>query len=199
LSDVLTIQKSNLSMISRIKAFDRMPYSLPPTFTICVRQIDADTYQLSTSQMLPVPPKQAFTFFEDPRNLFDITPDWLQFVMKDREMKTKVFEGAEFDYTIQWYGVTMEWKSRIIGYKPPERFVDVQLVGPYRYWEHLHAFDDVTEGTRMRDIVTYKLPFGMIGRMIHALVVRRQLNDIFSYRAVRINEWTKDELRKKVK
>jgi ligand-binding SRPBCC domain-containing protein len=145
-----------------------------------------------------VPRKQAFTFFEDPRNLFDITPNWLQFVMKDRGKKTTVFEGAEFDYTIRWYGVTMEWKSRIIGYKPPERFTDVQLIGPYRSWEHLHTFEDVPEGTRMRDIVTYKLPFGMIGRMVHALVVRRQLKDIFSYRAVRINEWTRDELRKKV-
>ncbi len=175
-----------------------MPYLLPPTFNICVRRINADTYQLSTSQMLPVPRKQAFTFFEEPQNLFEITPDWLQFVMKDREMKTKVLEGAEFDYTIKWYGVTMEWRSRIINYKPPERFTDVQVVGPYRSWEHLHAFENAPEGTRMRDIVTYKLPFGMIGRLVHALVVKRQLKDIFSYRAVRINEWTRDELRKKI-
>ena len=165
-----------------------MPYSLPPTFNICVRRINADTYQLSTSQMLPVPRKQAFTFLEEPRNLFDITPDWLQFVMKDREMKTKVFEGAEFDYTIRWYGVTMDWKSRIINYRPPERFTDVQMVGPYRSWEHLHTFEIVPEGTCMRDFVTYKLPFGMIGRMVHALVVRRQLKDNINYRALRNNE-----------
>jgi ligand-binding SRPBCC domain-containing protein len=176
-----------------------MPYSLPLTFTIYDRRIDGNIYQLSTSQILPMPRRQAFTFFENPQNLFDITPDWLQFVMKDREIKSKVFEGAEFDYTIRWYGVTLEWRSRIIDYKPPERFTDVQLVGPYRSWEHLHTFEDAPEGTLMRDTVTYELPFGLLGNTVHALVVRRQLEDIFSYRAMRIDEWSRDELRKKVK
>jgi ligand-binding SRPBCC domain-containing protein len=174
-----------------------MPYILPPTFTILFQRIDGKTHQISTSQVLPLPRERAFTFFEDPRNLFDITPDWLQFVMKDREAKTAVFEGAEFDYTIQWYGVTTAWKSRIVDYKPPERFTDIQIIGPYRSWRHLHTFEVVPEGTLMRDIVTYQLPFGLLGRMVHTLTVRRQLEDIFRYRAARIAEWARGELRKK--
>jgi ligand-binding SRPBCC domain-containing protein len=174
-----------------------MPYSLPSTFTIYVRRVDVNIYQLSTSQILPMPRREVFTFFENPQNLFDITPDWLRFVIKDREIKSKVFEGAEFYYTIRWYGVNMEWRSKIIDYKPPERFTDVQLVGPYRSWEHLHTFEDAPEGTLMRDTVTYELPFGLLGRMVHALAVRWQLEDIFSYRAMRIDEWSSDELRKK--
>lgn len=146
-----------------------------------------------------MPRWQVFTFFENPQNLFEITPDWLRFVMKDREIKSKVFEGAEFDYTIRWYGVTLEWKSRIIDYKPPERFTDVQLIGPYRSWEHQHTFEDTPEGTLMRDAVTYELPFGLLGNTVHALIVRRQLEDIFSYRAMRVDELSRDELRKKVK
>lgn len=146
-----------------------------------------------------MPRREVFTFFENPQNLFDITPDWLRFVINDREIKSEVFEGAEFDYSIRWYGVTMGWRSKIIDYKPPERFTDVQLVGPYSSWEHLHTFEDAPEGTLMRDTVTYELRFGLLGSIVHFLAVRWQIEDIFSYRARRIGEWSRGELRKKFK
>ena len=174
-----------------------MTSTLLPTFTLHFHRLDRATHQLTTSQVLSLPREQAFAFFEDPRNLFDITPDWLSFVMKDKDAKTAMFEGAEFDYTIRWFGIPMPWRSRITGYRPPEAFTDVQLVGPYRSWSHLHTFDETPEGTLMRDIVTYRLPFGPLGRVVHALAVRRQLEDIFRYRAARIEEWAGGRLRRR--
>ena len=170
---------------------------LPPTFTIRFDRLDRATHRLTASQVLALPRKQAFAFFEDPANLFDITPDWLSFVMKDRDSKTAMFEGAEFDYTIRWFGIPMPWKSRIIGYKPPDQFTDIQLAGPYRSWSHLHTFEEVSDGTRMGDTVTYQPPLGPLGNLVHALTVRRQLEDIFRYRAARIHEWARGEMRKK--
>jgi ligand-binding SRPBCC domain-containing protein len=172
--------------------------NLPPTFTLRFDRPDRSTHRLMTSQVLPLPRKEVFVFFEDPKNLFDITPDWLKFVMKDRDAKTGVFEGAEFDYTIRWLGIPLPWKSRIIRYRPPEQFTDIQLVGPYRSWSHLHTFEDSEGGTLMRDTVTYRLPFGPLGGIAHTLAVRRQLEDIFRYRALRIDEWVRGELKKKV-
>lgn len=174
-----------------------MTYSLPPTFTFCFDRIDASTHRLSTAQVLPLPRKEAFVFFEDPRNLFDITPDWLRFEMKDRVSRTEMFEGAEFDYTIRWFGIPLPWKSRIEGYRPPEAFTDIQTVGPYRSWSHLHTFEEAPSGTIMRDIVTYRLPFGPLGGAVHAIAVKRQLEHIFQYRAVRIDEWARGEFRRK--
>jgi ligand-binding SRPBCC domain-containing protein len=117
--------------------------------------------------------------------------------MKDRDSKTEVFESAEFDYTIRWFGIPLPWRSRITGYMPPEQFTDVQLVGPYRSWSHLHTFEDTECGTLMRDVVTYQLPLGPLGGIVHALAVRRQLEDIFRYRALRIDEWARGKLQKK--
>jgi ligand-binding SRPBCC domain-containing protein len=91
----------------------------------------------------------------------------------------------------------MPWRSRITGYRPPEEFTDVQLVGPYRSWSHLHTFEAVEGGTLMRDFVTYRLRFGPLGRIVHAFAVRRQLEDIFRYRAKRIDAWAKGEMQKK--
>jgi ligand-binding SRPBCC domain-containing protein len=164
---------------------------LPPSFTLSMHPGDERSYELTASQMLPIPREQAFSFFEDPRNLFDITPDWLSFVMRERETNVVVFEGVEFDYTIRWLGLTLAWRSRIEDYHPPERFTDIQLRGPYRFWSHLHTFEPAAGGTIMRDTVIYRLPFGPVGRLAHALVVRRQLEDIFRYRAQRIDAWAR--------
>ena len=40
----------------------------------------------------------------------------------------------------------------------------------------------------MTDVVRYRLPFGMIGRAVHALKVRREVEQVFDYRFERIGE-----------
>lgn len=169
----------------------------PPTFTIDFGSADDGSCLLTTSQVLSPPRRQVFAFFEDPRNLYDITPDWLRFVMKDRSSTVAVFDGAEFDYTIRWFGLTLPWRSRIGDYRPPERFMDIQLIGPYRAWQHLHTFDDTPEGTVMRDRVVYRLPLGGLGRLVHAAIIRRQLQEIFRYRARAIDAWARGSFTRK--
>jgi ligand-binding SRPBCC domain-containing protein len=170
------------------------PQYLPGTFSITFSSLDGLTFLLSASQVLPVSRARAFGFFEDPRNLFEITPGWLEFKMRDGS-KAEVFEGAEFDYTIRWFSLILPWRSRITGYRPPESFIDVQVKGPYLFWSHLHTFEEKDGATLMRDEVTYRIPFGPFGRLLHWFIVRRQLRDIFCYRAVRIDQWARGEFR----
>ncbi len=171
---------------------------LPRTFSITFDKPDSGTFRLSTSQVLPVSRAKAFSFFEDPRNLIEITPDWLDFRMLDRS-KAEVFEGAQFDYTIRWLFIRMFWRSRIAGYRPPESFTDIQVKGPYLYWRHLHTFgEDKDGGTLIKDEVTYKIPFGHFGNFLHRFIIRRQLSDIFCYRAMRIAQWAAGDLKRKV-
>ena len=92
-------------------------------------------------------------------------------------------EGAEIDYTIRWLGLSLPWKTLIAEYKPPLRFVDVQLRGPYRLWRHTHSFEEAPGGTLVMDQVVYRLPFGPLGRLAHAAIVARQLRGIFVFRA----------------
>lgn len=164
---------------------------LPESYSIRFNQLDGATHELITSQLLPLQPEKAFSFFHDPRNLFDITPDWLDFRMADRNGTAEVFEGAEFDYTIRWFGITMRWRSRIVSYQPPERFADIQLIGPYRFWRHLHSFEPLPEGTKMTDAVTYRLP--RLAIPLNGLVIKKQLGDIFNYRAATIAKWARGE------
>ena len=77
------------------------------------------------------------------------------------------------------------WRSRITQWDPPHSFVDEQFSGPYRYWHHLHTFTPARDGTLVRDVVEYSV---LGGWLTDRLLVRRDLNRIFSYRQERLAE-----------
>jgi hypothetical protein len=173
-------------------------YDLPPTFQIGFEKPDRQTYLLRTSQVITIAVERAFSFFEKPENLFEITPDWLDFRLDNKGEQSETCEGAEFDYTIRWFAIRIQWHTQISEYRRPESFTDIQVKGPYVMWRHLHTFEPVPEGTLMRDYVTYRIPFGPMGNIFHRFIIRRQLEDIFSYRAVRIAEWADGTFKSKL-
>lgn len=122
-----------------------------------------------------------FRFFEDPYNLARITPAWLNFQVTSPG-RVEIRKGAEIDYTIRWLALPLRWKTLIQAYNPPFLFVDEQAKGPYTLWRHHHAFHPTVNGTIVTDRVDYALPFGLVGRLAHWLLVRWQLLAIFRYR-----------------
>jgi ligand-binding SRPBCC domain-containing protein len=140
-------------------------------------------YLLVRRQRLQVPLERAFEFYARARNLETITPPWLGFGMLTPE-PIEMREGALIDYRLRLHGVPVRWRTRIEAWEPPLRFVDVQLRGPYALWEHTHTFEaDGEAAVVIGDRVRYALPLGPLGRLAHAVFVRRDLQRIFDYRA----------------
>ena len=82
----------------------------------------------------------------------------------------------------------LRWVTRITRWVPESEFEDVQEEGPYRTWIHTHRFEDAGDRVVMSDRVQYDLPFGPLGRVAHRLLVRRQLEAIFDFRRIAIEE-----------
>ncbi len=144
-------------------------------------------HTLKRKQSFAYPIGDVFRFFQSPENLARITPPWLSFrVLTPPPVEMK--QGALIDYTIQWMGISVRWKTMITEYAPPYRFVDQQMRGPYSLWHHTHMFVEREDGTDMTDEVQYVLPLGVLGNLAHVFLVRRQLENIFSYRAKAIAE-----------
>jgi ligand-binding SRPBCC domain-containing protein len=133
----------------------------------------------------PLPMTEVFAFFEDARNLGRITPPWLNFKIVNPE-GIRMKAGAEINYVIGWMGLPIKWKTIIKDYEPPHLFIDEQASGPYSLWHHEHTFEDTGAGVVIRDQVDYRLPLGVLGRVAHALMVKRQLLEIFRYRQATI-------------
>jgi len=139
---------------------------------------------LTSRVWLARPREEVFAFFADPRNLPRITPPWLR--LRLLAPPPPMAAGAVLDYRIAWLGVPLRWRAVIREWEPPAGFVDVQVRGPYARWEHRHRFVPDRGGTWVEDHVTYRLPFGALGRLVHARLVRRQLEAIWAYRRARL-------------
>lgn len=146
------------------------------------------SYRLVRRQRLALPVADVFPFFADPHNLEFLTPPWMNFRI-ETPSPIAMAVGTRIQYTIRWRGLPMSWLTEIVEWVPGRRFVDQQIRGPYRRWHHTHSFEEVEGGTMMEDIVEYALPLGPIGRLAHALMVRRDVHRIFDFRAQRITAW----------
>ena len=144
-------------------------------------------HTLRREQWIPRPLDEVFPFFSDARNLEKLTPPWLGLRILTGG-PILIAAGTRIRYRLAWHGLPVTWTTQIRRWDRPFRFIDVQLSGPYRLWHHTHRFEAHAGGTRMTDVVRYRLPFGIIGRAVHALKVRRDVEQIFDYRFQRIKE-----------
>jgi len=133
---------------------------------------------------VPAPIDEVFAFFADATNLARITPSKLAFrVLTPSPIEMRV--GTIIDYRLRVRGIPVRWRTRIAAWEPGRRFVDEQLKGPYRRWIHQHSFEAIGGGTRMTDEVRYIVPMGWI---VHAWLVRPDIERIFAYREQVIRE-----------
>jgi ligand-binding SRPBCC domain-containing protein len=149
---------------------------------------DGVIYRLYRRQVVGGSVPAVFGFFKDPRNLEAITPPWLGFRILEATAR-EVQLGTRIPYRLRLHGMPLRWESLISEYVEGELFADEQITGPYRRWYHRHLFREVSDGVAIEDIVCYQLPFGLLGRLAHAMFVRRQLRVIFDYRAERIAQF----------
>ena len=105
------------------------------------------------------------------------------------ELPDKMYEGLMIEYTVSpMLGIPMNWITEIKTVKNYSFFVDEQRKGPYRIWHHEHHFKEVDGGVEMTDIVSYELPLGFLGRLMHPILVKNKLKEIFDYRRQKVDE-----------
>ncbi|HRO98183.1 MAG TPA: SRPBCC family protein [Flavobacteriales bacterium] len=138
---------------------------------------------LEQEQVLPISLEEAWSFFSSPRNLARITPPDMGFVIHEPFDDSPAHAGQRITYTVRpLFGIPLKWVTLIALAEGPHRFVDSQIKGPYKRWWHLHTFEAVEGGVRMRDRVEYELPLGPLGELAHVMFVRKRLQQIFAHR-----------------
>lgn len=134
-------------------------------------------------QRLPISLQTAWDFFSDPRNLHEITPPELGFQVTSPPVE-KMYPGMIITYNITpLFGIARRWITEITHVAEPHLFVDEQRFGPYRFWHHQHLFREISGGVEIEDLVHYIIPFGRLGQIVAARLVRKELQRIFDFRS----------------
>ena len=145
-------------------------------------------YTVHKKQQLPITIDEAWNFLSNPRNLKIITPSYMSFDIISGAEKP-MFAGQIIQYIVTpILGIKTKWISEITHFEEKKYFVDVQLYGPYALWHHKHFIHKIEGGVELEDIIDYKVPFGILGQMVHPFLVKPKLDEIFQYRQQKMSE-----------
>jgi len=145
-------------------------------------------YTKRAKQNLPISIEEAWDFLSNPKNLKTITPDYMGFEIlagADRPM----YSGQIIQYIVTpVLGIKTKWVTEITHVIDKTYFVDEQRFGPYALWHHKHFLKEIDGGVEMEDIIDYKVPMGFIGQLVHPILVKPKLDEIFNYRYQKLIE-----------
>ena len=127
-------------------------------------------------------------FFRKPTNLNKLTPEDVHFKIKSGK-SDDFYEGKIISYKIKPFKLlALNWVTEISQIKEGSYFIDNQISGPYKMWRHEHHFKDNHNGTtEIIDKVKYKVPFYIVGKLMHKMFIRKKLFNIFMFRQKQIN------------
>lgn len=139
-------------------------------------------YSKTSSQKFPISLQQAWEFLTNPHNLSKITPPEMNFTIVSGANKP-LYAGQIITYSVTpLFGIKTPWVSEITQVVPYHYFIDVQIQGPYAFWHHQHFVTETESGVIMEDVIHYGLPLGILGQMVHPLIVKPKLEEIFEHR-----------------
>ena len=157
--------------------------------------------RLEFEQWVPFPIERVFAFFSNPENLPRIMPaaSGTRLTALNRKPPPVLSSGGASDKAAG-VGSTIgtsfrvfpllplraQWVARITEFEWNHYFADVQDHGPFKSWHHRHEFRAETHqgisGTVARDVIDYEVGFGLLGALVNALFVRRQMENTFAQR-----------------
>ena len=146
-------------------------------------------HSLYSRQRVPASLEQVWGFFSNAKNLLAVTPPHLNLKVTNKVYGKEVYAGQVMTYNVKpLFGIPLSWMTEITHVERGRYFVDEQRKGPYKLWHHQHHFNAIDGGVEMTDLVHYRLPFGPLGDLGHALIVEKELRKIFTYRYEKIIE-----------
>lgn len=125
-------------------------------------------------------PAEVFAFHERPDAFRLLTPWWSGAYVVAAAPNLR--PGARATIRLGPPLLGRMWVAEHTVYDPPRVFVEHQVSGPFRYWEHHHRILPHASGTVLSDEVSYELPGGLLGQIADRLVVRPFFTRLFAYR-----------------
>jgi len=123
--------------------------------------------------------KALFDFHLDTNNLTFITPKNIKVELLTKNFKPQIGQLLKIKSTK--YFVPMNWEIKIEKIDEPNLLVDIALKSPFSFWEHKHIFIKHGNMCELKDVINFKLPLGILGKLL-SYFVKKDLQKMFDYR-----------------
>lgn len=132
--------------------------------------------RFEVAETVPLPVNVVWNAHEDVRLLERISPPFP--VIKLKEPNIVCGLNTQFTVRVELIGWGVDWRVRITHWDPPTCFIDEQVSGPFKFWEHTHHFMPITaDSTRIVDSVKFEL-----NPLIDGTLIRYSLEAMFKVR-----------------
>lgn len=128
-----------------------------------------------------VPAEEVFRWHTRPGALERLIPPWTTVEVLERT--GGVEDGSRVVMRMPVGPTRVRWVAEHRDYVDGAQFRDVQIEGPFSFWEHTHRVDaDGARACYLEDRVEYELPYGAAGSLLGGGFVHDMLERMFTYR-----------------
>jgi ligand-binding SRPBCC domain-containing protein len=135
---------------------------------------------------LSVPPEQVFDFLARPTNLIQLAPPDLHLKLVQGPERLQL--GSMLHWKARRMGVSQTLKNEVTAYEESVLIAEEQRQGPFKRWTFLHRFEAIATGTRLAEELTYEPPGGLLGMLVTAKMIHKELETLFTFRADRLRQ-----------
>jgi ligand-binding SRPBCC domain-containing protein len=89
-------------------------------------------------------------------------------------------------------------RARITEMKRPEKFVDEQAEGDFRFMRHEHYFKPCENGTILIDLFHFETPYGWLGKMVNSIYLNNYMKRMLEHRNEVIKKYAESDQWRKV-
>lgn len=127
--------------------------------------------------------------------VFDLSRNIDFHMQSASETKEKAIAGRTSGFishgeTVTWrgrhFGIFLKHTSKIVNYERPHQFTDVMIKGHFTYFGHQHFFSFEDRKTTMVDVLKYRTPYGIFGRLFDKYFLNRHLTRFLEKRNMAI-------------
>jgi ligand-binding SRPBCC domain-containing protein len=133
---------------------------------------------------------------------FDLSASVDLHTISTSKTKEKAIDGVtagivKLNDSITWeathLGIRQQLTSKITQFEEPKHFRDEQIKGPFKFMKHDHYFEECEGITMMTDHFQFSSPYGVIGKIVDALVLKRYLRRFLIVRNSVIKDYAESE------
>lgn len=129
--------------------------------------------------------EELFEFHLDSKNITKITPKNTKVTLLSED--TKTYEGKIVKLKTVKFFIPTYWEVKIEKLQKPDILVDIAMKSPFKYWKHQHLFTQKNDKCELKDIIEYKLPFGIFGKLL-GVFIENDIKNMFDYRHIKTKE-----------